>query len=74
MEAGATGGRAHVGTAWTVEIRLPFFSPEAWIRPQGVRSIDVVYRNAVTGESLPPARILTAEMLAHGKAYDPEAN
>jgi len=70
MEAGATGGRAHVGTAWTVEIRLPFFSPEAWIRPQGVRSIDVVYRNAVTGESLPPARILTAEMLARRPGGD----
>ena len=29
-----------------------------------VQSIDIVYRNAVTGESLPAARLMTAEMLA----------
>ncbi len=49
--------------SWTVEIRLPFFSAERWVR-DSVQSIDIVYRNAVTGESLPAARLMTAEMLA----------
>jgi len=70
MEAGAAGGRTNLGAAWTVEIRLPFFAADAWIRPEAVQSIDVVYRNAVTGESLPPARILAAEMLAHALSAD----
>jgi len=61
IEPSVTGRDA----SWTVEIRLPFFSAEQWVRAKTVQSIDVVYRNAVTGESLPAARLMTAEMLAH---------
>ncbi|MBW2288301.1 MAG: CotH kinase family protein [Deltaproteobacteria bacterium] len=50
--------------SWTVEIRLPFFSAEQWVQSNSIQSIDIVYRNAVTGESLPAARLMTAEMLA----------
>jgi hypothetical protein len=70
MEAWATGGPAEAGAAWTLEVRLPFFAPDAWSRPESVQSIDVVYRNALTGESLPPARLLTAESLARTPEED----
>jgi len=49
---------------WTVKMRLPFFSEDTWSHPKSMQSIDVVYRNTITGESLPPARLLTAEALA----------
>jgi hypothetical protein len=52
------------GAAWTIDIQLPFFGVEQWLRSDVIQSIDVVYRNAVTGESLPAARLMTAEMLA----------
>jgi hypothetical protein len=60
IEPSVTGRDA----SWTVEIQLPFFSAEQWVRSDTVQSIDIVYRNAVTGESLPAARLMTAEMLA----------
>jgi hypothetical protein len=55
---------------WRVEIRLPFLDAEAWTGPEGVQSIEVVYRNALTGESLPPARLLTADVLARDDGGD----
>jgi hypothetical protein len=62
----ATGSDGSSGddASWKVEVRLPFFTPEAWSWPKGLESIDVVYRNALTGEALPPARLLSAETLA----------
>jgi hypothetical protein len=64
METGSFGGSANDGVSWKVEVRLPFLSPEAWSWPEGLQSIDIVYRNALTGEALPPARLLSAETLA----------
>lgn len=61
METGSVGGSANGGAPWKVEIRLPFLTPGAWSQPKGLQSIDVVYRNALTGEALPPARLLSAE-------------
>jgi hypothetical protein len=64
LESVTADGRAQSRRAWTVEMRLPFFSPETWAHPESIQSIDVVYRNTITGEPLPPARLLTAEALA----------
>jgi hypothetical protein len=64
METGSVGGSANGGASWKVEVRLPFLTSEAWSQPEGLQSIDVVYRNALTGEALPPARLLSAERLA----------
>lgn len=60
-------------TVWKVEIQLPFFSVDQWVGSDAVQSIDVVYRNAVTGESLPAARLMTAEMLARTPGGDFDA-
>jgi len=58
-----SGGATGDGGSWKVEVRLPFLTADAWSWPNGVESIDVVYRNALTGEALPPARLLSAEKL-----------
>ena len=62
LETGSDGAAGN-GASWKVEVRLPFLTPEAWSWPKGLESIDVVYRNALTGEALPPARLLSAETL-----------
>jgi len=54
-------------------MRLPFFAEDTWSHPESLRSIDVVYRNRITGESLPPARLLTADALAQRPSGDFDA-
>jgi len=49
---------------WTVEFELPFLGADAWSPAADLQGIEVVYRNAVTGEALPPARLLRSDTLA----------
>jgi len=48
---------------WTVEFQLPFLGADVWNPVANLQGIEVVYRNAITGEALPPARLLRSDTL-----------
>lgn len=56
--------RSNDDSAWRVEIELPFVRREDWSRPGYLRQVEVAYRNAVTGDALPTARIASAQFAA----------
>lgn len=63
VAATSAGDPRQSGERWRLELELPFLDLDGAARSDGPLLIEIAFRNAVTGEALPPARLLAPRAL-----------